>query len=455
MELKRIETPGIAHYAYLIADGGDAAIVDPRRDIDDYLTAARQLGSRIRYVIETHRQEDFVMGSAHLAERTGAEVANGEHELFGHGDIRLKDGESFSVGKLTVKALHTPGHTPESMCYAVYAPENEQSPWCVFTGDTLFFGTTGRTDLPDAERSVDNAGLLYDSVHNKIAGLGDRALVLPAHGPGSVCGSGMAERPYSTLGDEKGYNEVFTLSREGFARKKGGERLSRPPFFRHMEKVNLQGGLPPVIAPGVVELLGVEGFAEESEGELVIDTREPEAYAGGHIADSYSIWLGGLPVFGGWLGDEHSPVYLVTDREGDVDTAAMHLSRIGIDKVRAGLAGGFGRWRSSGRGIQRAATLSPRELSVNLDDYQLLDVREVDEFDAGHIPGALHCFVGELESRLEHLALKRDCPVVVTCGVGHRAGIGVSILQRAGYSQVYNLLGGMSAWTKLELPMAK
>ncbi|WP_210425305.1 MBL fold metallo-hydrolase [Spongiibacter thalassae] len=212
-----IETPGIAHYAYLIADGGEAAIVDPRRDIDDYLTAARQLGSRIRYVIETHRQEDFVMGSAHLAERTGAEVANGEHELFGHGDIRLKDGESFSVGKLTVKALHTPGHTPESMCYAVYAPENEQSPWCVFTGDTLFFGTTGRTDLPDAERSVDNAGLLYDSVHNKIAGLGDRALVLPAHGPGSVCGSGMAERPYSTLGDEKGYNEVFTLSREDFA----------------------------------------------------------------------------------------------------------------------------------------------------------------------------------------------------------------------------------------------
>lgn len=202
MELRRIETPGIAHYAYVIADGGEAAVVDPARHAEPYLAAARELGSRIRYVVETHRQEDFVMGSAHLARRTGAAIVNGRHELFGHGDLRLADGDTFEIGGLTVRALHTPGHTMESMSYAVYSPQVQGRAWCVFTGDALFFGTTGRTDLPDAARAVDNAALLYDSVHARLAELGDTALVLPAHGPGSVCGSGMAERPYSTIGDE-------------------------------------------------------------------------------------------------------------------------------------------------------------------------------------------------------------------------------------------------------------
>jgi hydroxyacylglutathione hydrolase len=453
MELKRIETPGISHYAYLIADGGEAAIVDPRRDIDDYLHEARKLGTRIKYVIETHRQEDFVMGSSYLAEQVDACIVNGEHELFGHGELRLKDGETFSIGALKVRALHTPGHTMESMCYAVYAPQNPNSPWCVFTGDTLFFGTTGRTDLPDKDKSVENAALLYESVHQKIASLGDNALLLPAHGPGSVCGSGMAERPYSTIGDEKEYNEVFTLSKEVFSQKKGGERLSRPPFFRYMEKVNLEGGIKPVISPGKVDLVHVAEFAEQSGGGLVFDAREPEAYAGGHIANSYSIWLGGLPVFGGWIANEESPVYIVTEQEHEIDAAAMHLSRIGVDNVQAGLAGGFGSWRSSGQEIKRAGTIAPRELAAKLEDYQVLDVREIDEYDAGHIPGAAHMFVGELEENLSKLNFDSERPVVVTCGVGHRAGIGVSILLRNGYQNVSNLLGGMSAWKKIKLPM--
>lgn len=252
MQVKRIETPGIAHYAYLLADGGEAVIVDPRRDIDEYLDATRDMGTRVKYVLETHRQEDFVMGSAYLAEQTGASIVNSGHKLFGHGDVQLGDNETLSVGGLTVQALHTPGHTPESTCYAVYSPQNKNSPWCVFTGDTLFFGTTGRTDLPDENTSIENAALLHDSVHEKIFDLGDTALILPAHGPGSVCGSGMADRSYSTIGDEKQYNEVFTLSREEFSKKKGGERLSRPPYFRHMEKVNLQGGIKSQLQPNSV-----------------------------------------------------------------------------------------------------------------------------------------------------------------------------------------------------------
>lgn len=455
MQLKRIETPAIAHFAYLIADGTEAALIDPRRDIDEYLTAAREMGATIRFIIETHRQEDFVMGSAALARATGAEIVNGKHELFGHGDRRLADGDCCELGDLRIRALHTPGHTPESMSYAVYTADGGDDAWGVFTGDTLFFGTTGRTDLPDADKSVANAGLLYDSVHEKLAGLGDTTLVLPAHGPGSVCGSGMAERPFSTLGEEKHYNEVFTLGRAVFAGKKGGERLPRPPFFRHMEEVNLDGGLEPVLRAGSVRLLAVDEFDAAREDMLVFDTREPEAFAGAHIDQTHSIWLGGLPVFGGWVGDAKSPVLLVTDDNDDVDTAAMHLSRIGIDNVRGALASGFGSWRKSGQPMATAATITPRELHDKRDDYQVLDVREVDEFSAGHIPGAQNLYVGYLPERLPELGLSPDKPVVVTCTVGHRAGLGVSLLLRAGFSDVRNLLGGMSAWQALEFPMEK
>jgi hydroxyacylglutathione hydrolase len=452
VKLKRIETPGIAHYAYLIADGDEAALMDPRRDVDDYLDAAREIGVQIKYVVETHRQEDFVMGSAYLARKTGASIVNGDHDMFGHGDLRLKDGTTFNIGSLTVRALHTPGHTLESMCYAVFSPEDNDNAWCVFTGDALFFGTTGRTDLIDSEKSVDNAALLYDAIHKKLAGLGDTALVLPAHGHGSVCGSGMVERPYSTIGEEKRYNEVFTLDRDTFADKKGGERLPRPPFFRHMEKVNLHGGLNPTIRSGDVRLVDVETFAKTCDEKLIYDAREPEGFAGGHIERSYSIWLGGMPVFGGWIGDEQSPVYLVTDRNQDIDTAAMHLTRIGIDNIHGGLSGGFGSWRSSGKPIRHSGVMTPRALAVDLDRFQVLDVREADEYAEGHIPGSQHMYVGYLADRLDELRLDRNGPVVVTCSVGHRAGLGVSILLRQGFSDVRNLLGGMTAWNKLHLP---
>jgi hydroxyacylglutathione hydrolase len=452
MELRRIETPGIAHYAYVLADGGEAAVVDPSRDVDGYIAAARGVGAHIKYVIETHRQEDFVMGSACLARKTGARIVNGAHELFGHGDIRLQDGDTFELGGLTLRALATPGHTPESLSYAVYTERDDEHAWCVFTGDALFFGTTGRTDLPGEEKSVENAALLYDSVHDKLAGLGDTALVLPAHGPGSVCGSGMADRPYSTIGEEKRYNHVFTLDRDAFSAAKGGERLSRPPYFRHMERVNLEGGLDPVIRPGEVTLLEVRAFAAGIADELVFDTREPEGFAGGHIEGSYSIWLDGLPVFGGWIGDEAAPIYLVCDRESDIDAAAMHLTRIGIDNVRGGLSGGFGSWRRSGEPIESSGVITPRELAEARGDFQVLDVRELDEYEEGHIPGALHGFVGHLPDRLADLDLHRDRPVAVTCSVGHRAGLAVSVLLREGFQDVRNLLGGMTAWQQLNLP---
>lgn len=453
MQMRRIETPGIAHYAYVIANGTEAAVFDPSRYAEPYLAAARELGARITHVVETHRQEDFVMGSAFLARQAGAKIVNGDFDTFGHGDLRLGDGDTFAIGELTIRALHTPGHTPESMSYVVYPGDAGERAWCVLTGDALFYGTTGRTDLGDADESVANAGLLHDSVNAKLGRLPDTTLVLPAHGPGSVCGSGMAEKPVSTIGEEKQVSEVFTMSREAFANKKGGEKLPRPPYFRLMERVNLEGGIEPRMSASAVPLLDAEAFGESCTRKTVYDTREPEGFAGGHIADSHSIWLGGLPVFGGWMADEQSAIYLVTDRDEDVATATCHLSRIGIDNVQAALAGGFGTWRKSGLPIRLSRTITPKTLADDLARFQVLDVREEDEFADGHIPGARHLYVGYLADRLDELGLDRQRPIAVTCSVGHRAGLGASILLRAGFEDVRNLLGGMTAWQALDLPV--
>lgn len=194
MLFERVKTPGIAHTAYVIGDAGEAVVVDPRRDVREYLELARRNGHTIRYAFVTHRQEDFELGTSELARVCGAKVVTGRHELFGHGDLRLRSGEELTVGGLRFQALHTPGHTPESMSYAVFAPEQPDRAWAVLTGDTLFVGETGRTDLTDARRTAENAALLWESVHHQLAPLGDQALIFPAHGAGSVCGGNIAER---------------------------------------------------------------------------------------------------------------------------------------------------------------------------------------------------------------------------------------------------------------------
>lgn len=457
MILRKFKTPGIAHVAYLIGDRGEAAIVDPRRDVDEYLSFARQNGLRIRWVVETHRQEDFVFGSAELAKITGAKIVTGDHELFGHGDIQLRDGERLPVAGMTLQALHTPGHTPESTCYAVYLPDAPKRAWAAFTGDTLFIGETGRTDLTDRRRTGENAALLFDVIHQKLLPLGDQTILLAAHGSGSVCGGNIAERDDSTIGFERSYNPVFVKSRDEFVAAKIRERIPRPPYFQHMEKVNLRGGLPPGKKPSAVPLLSPKDFASESKLGVVIDAREPEAFAGGHLPGSLSIWLAGLPVFGGWLADENSRIFLVLDRIDDLESALLHLSRIGIDGVEGVLAKGFEGWRDAGLPIERSDTISARELGHSLDRHAVLDVRDDSEFeDEGHIPGATHLYVGYLDQHLRRVEQDlKGKPVAVVCSVGHRAGVATSILRRHGFGQVANVLGGMTAWEKLELPTRK
>lgn len=458
MFFQRIKTPGIAHAAYVLGEGAEAVVVDPRRDVDEYLRLARENKLTIKYVLETHRQEDFVVGSAELARITGAKIVNGRHDLFGHGDLRLRDGEDFSVGPLRFRALHTPGHTPESMSYAVFIPDAPDRAWGVFTGDALFVGETGRTDLSDPRKTGENAAILYDSIHEKLLPLGDQTLLYPAHGAGSVCGGNIADRDESTIGLERRYNPVFARSRAEFVRAKVVERIPRPPYFAVMEKLNLKGGIPIARQPGEVPILQPKKLASEMGQGLVIDARDPEAFAGGHIPRSYSVWAAGLPVFGGWVAGPSTPVFLVLTKIDQLEDAVLSLARIGVDNVAGVLAGGFDKWRDEGMPVARSGAVTPREVEAMLGKVRVLDVREDGEFEEeGHIPRASHLYVGYLEKHLQKIAppIDRAQRVAVSCSVGHRASLAVSILRREGFEHVDNLLGGMTAWGKLELPIER
>jgi hydroxyacylglutathione hydrolase len=458
MFFQRIKTPGLAHNAYLLGDKEQAILVDPRRDIDDYLKIARENDLLIKYVVETHRQEDFVIGSKEVAERTGAKIVSLDHSLFGHSDIRLADGEKLTIGGLVLQALHTPGHTPESTCYAVFLSKIPDRAWGVLTGDTLFIGETGRTDLTDPKKTREHAGMLFDAVHAKLAPLGDQTLLWPAHGSGSVCGGNIADRDESTIGLERPCNPVFTKPRSEFVEAKLRERIPRPPYFSLMEKLNLKGGIPVAKQPAAVKMLDAKKFASESKQGIVFDGRDPEAFAAGHIPGSYGLWLEGMAIFGGWLANQTAPVFLVLNEISQLEKAVLSLARLGVDAVEGVLAGGFDAWRDAGQPIAMSGTIAPRELDDTRKDHIVLDVRDDTEFEEeGHIPDARHLYVGYVEEHLGRLEpeVPTQARVVLVCSVGHRAGLAASMLQRNGYKHVTNLLGGMTAWNKLELETKK
>jgi len=351
MFFQRIKTPGLAHNAYLIASNSIGIIIDPRRDIDEYLKLASENGIAIKYVLETHRQEDFILGSTALKETIGAQIIGGDHKFFKYCDIKLKEGQTLKIEDFTIRALHTPGHTPESMSYAFYLKDQDAC-WAVFTGDALFIGEAGRTDLPDKDKTGENAGILYDVLQTKILPLGPQTLLYPAHGSGSVCGGNIAEYDESTIGFETQYNPAFTLSRDEFIESKLKERIPRPPYFTLMEELNLNGGSALIKNYHSIRIMKPKEFAEESKKGLVIDTRLPEAYAGGHIPGSYSIWLEGLPVFGGYIAERDTKIYLVLERPEDIEKAFLYLSRIGMDKIEGAITGNFEKWRNEGLPIE-------------------------------------------------------------------------------------------------------
>ena len=441
-----VRSEGLAHLSYVIGDRGEAAVIDPRRDSWVYEDIAYEKGARITHVFETHRNEDYVIGSMDLARRTGAKICHGKALPFRYG-IPVSENDTFTLGSIVLKVLETPGHTYESISITLADKGSGEEPVAVFTGDALFVGDVGRTDFfPDKAEEV--AGLLYDSIFRKLLPLGDHVILYPAHGAGSVCGGGIASREFSTLGYERKHNPVLQKTdRKEFIRHKMSERHYKPPYFKRMEKYNLEGPPPLDALPRPVPLT-VTRFAEAlEEGMLVVDARSPEAFAGAHIPGTLSIPLHMIPAFAGFFLPYDRKILLVTQDADDVEEAVRHFVRIGYEDVVGYLEGELRAWEMSGRPYASMPVVHARDLERRIASgrkFTLLDVRSEDEWRKGHLPGALHVYVGDLPAQLDKIP--RDRPVTTYCASGGRAMIAASILRKSGFNDVEDSLGSMSAW---------
>jgi len=444
--LETVHASGVAHVSYVIGHDGQAAVVDPRRDTDVYVEIARKHQSRITHIFETHKNEDYVTGSLDLQRRSGADIYHGKGLEWEFGKI-VADGDTFQLGDIRLRVLQTPGHTDESISLALSDVAFSDDPVAVFTGDALFLGDVGRTDFyPDRAEEV--AGLLYDSIFEKILPLGDHVLLYPAHGAGSVCGSGMAAREFSTLGYERKFNPALQAAdRDEFIRNKTGEHHYKPPYFKKMEEYNKNGSAPPMKEAPNPQTMTPEAFEQAmDDGAQVIDLREPEAFAGAFVPGSLNIPLDMLSAYGGYLLSYERPILLVADDPRDVSKAVVHFLRIGYDRVEGYLHDGLHGWETSGRELDGLSIITAGQLKKKLgtnDAPMILDVRKIDEYRDGRLEDAVHMFLGELQDRIGELPQGR--PVVTFCGSGRRASIAASILRRHGVQTVSNNLGSMAA----------
>ncbi len=455
MILERIKSAGISHNSYLVGSGSEAAVIDPRRDCQVYVNYARRYGLKIKYIFETHRNEDYVIGSLELRNITGAEIYHGPGLDWKYGNT-LTDGQSFRMGTIQLTAIHTPGHTDESMSYTLADLDTGPAPVSVFTGDTLFVGDVGRIDLYGEAEAPRLAANLYDSVFNKLLPLGDGTIIYPAHGGGSVCGAHIADRDESTIGIERARNRALQRDKDAFVKYKVAEKMERPHYFRQMEKYNLEG--PPLLGrlPSPTPLTPKEFSLEMGKGALLIDTREPAAFGGVHIGGAYSIWLEGLPEYAGWVLPYDKPLILILEKRADLNEAVRFLLRAGYDMISGYLKDGIESWYKAGLAIESLGLLSVHQLKSALDKHEelfLLDVRGGAEWKSGHLAGAMHIYVGNLEQRISEVP--KDKPVAVYCESGNRSGLAASILLRAGYPRVYSVPGSIAAWKAAGFPVVK
>ena len=452
MKLYTVKSEGLSHNSYMLFDGEDAAVVDPRRDCRIYMHLARKNCAKICYIFETHRNEDYIVGSRELQNLSNAQICHSKALAFKYGEHSLQDSETLNVGSLKIKAVSTPGHTDESLCCVASDVQKSAEPLAAFTGDTLLVGSVGRTDLQGKPQQQEQAEKLFESLREKVMPLGDNVIIYPAHGSGSICGSGIGEQPFSTLGYEKKTNPYLKLEKEEFVKRCSSQELIIPPYFSKMESYNLSGapqlrGLP---TPKPLSVAEFEAAMTETDS-VVVDTRQPNAFSGSHIPNSLSIWLGnGTAVYPGWILNYDQRILFVVERKADVARVARHFWRLGFDNVYGFLCKGVGEWQEQGKPISHIHTISAAELQANLQRYMVLDVREPSEWhEEGIIEGAKTVFFADLPQKSEQL--NRNKRYAVICSVGKRSSIAASMLKRKGF-EVTNVLGGMTAWQKLGYP---
>ena len=449
----------LAHASYMLASEGEAIVVDPQRDVEIYLEAAQKQNVQIRHIFETHLHADFVSGHKELAARTGATIYMGKAAGATFAHVPTDDGFQLQVGEIRIDALETPGHTPESICLvvtdlAVTNEEKSQSPWAVLTGDTLFIGDVGRPDLSKTHTPQQLAGLMYDSLHQKLMTLPDAVLVYPAHGAGSLCGRNMRAERSSTIGTERLTNYALQIkSRDEFVRQMTSNLPARPDYFLEDAAINRAGATPLTELPELNPISVSELNTMLGRGAVALDVRPNDQFAAGHVPGSINIALSGQ--FASWagavLGLSARPV-LIAETSDQLDEARLRLARVGIEDVAGYLDGGPAAWQQLGFPLQSLPQITVEELNARLrgDAPLVLDVRRESEWDAGHISGAEWYPLDRFKAALPPIELDRS--IAVHCAGGYRSVIACSLLQRAGYNNVINVIGGFDAWREAQLP---
>ncbi len=454
MLVEQLYTNCLAQASYYVESEGEAAIIDPLRDTDDYIQKAKERGVKIKYIFETHFHADFVSGHIDLAKKTGAEIIFGPGADTSYAIHEAKDGEVFTLGKLAITVLHTPGHTLESSCYLL--KDEEGKDYCLFSGDTLFVGDVGRPDLLDGKMSKEElASLMYDSLNSKIKPLADDIILYPAHGPGSSCGKNLGPETYSTVGAQKENNYALQeMSREEFIAQVTEGITAPPSYFFDDARLNKTGyaSLDAVIEKGNTALDLATFEARRSEGITVIDARIPDEFELGFIPNAINIGLNGqYAIWAGTLLPIHEPILLVCP-EGKEEEAVMRLARVGFDQIQGFLKGGFDTWKNSGNRMDMVISITPEELALDFkhSTIEVLDVRKPSEWDTCHLEGATHGSLQELDKMIPNL--NKGAQIYVHCAGGYRSMIAASMLKAAGFSLVKNVYGGWSKIKELDLP---
>ncbi|MBZ0113702.1 MAG: MBL fold metallo-hydrolase [Thermoanaerobaculia bacterium] len=467
MLLERFEDTGLSQYSYAVGcEGtGKVAIVDPRRDVDIYLDWAKREGMSITHVLETHIHADFASGAQELANRVGAELllsAYDEGELyevsFDHTD--LHQGDSITLGKVQIEALHTPGHTPEHLSFLVFdGARSVSTPIAMLSGDFLFVGSLGRPDLLGEEAKIALARRMFNSVHERLSGLPDGLEILPGHGAGSMCGAGMSGRPHSTLGFERIANPYLDpkLTEEQFVERILTDVPPLPPYYRRMKELNAAGPRTLDGIPGL-DALSIVDFAHQRDvGATVIDLRDQLSFGGGHIpaASGIGAW-GSISTWAAWTVSYDNPIVLVGEDIASIEAGARGLIRVGLDRIEGHLGDGMEAWIESGQPIEVLEQISPQDLHQRLasgDGPHVLDIRSDSEWASGHVDGAQHLMGGWIEERLAELPPPEE-ELAVVCAGGYRSTVVASVLARHGYQRLLNVTGGMNAWKRSSLPVA-
>jgi rhodanese-related sulfurtransferase/glyoxylase-like metal-dependent hydrolase (beta-lactamase superfamily II) len=462
MILRQFYLNCLAHASYLVGDdhSGVAAIVDPQRDIEQYVACAREHHLRITHVFLTHLHADFLAGHLELRDRTGATICLGAKAIAEYSYLRLQDHDSIHLGRVRIETLETPGHTPESVSLLVFDGDcSDTHPHAVLTGDTLFVGDVGRPDLRAALgwSAASLGSLLYDSLHTKLLALPDDSLVYPAHGAGSLCGKALGTETFSTIGEQRRSNYALQpMGREAFVQLVTADQPDAPGYFVYDAVLNAREHptLDQSLAAGLKPLPLEQVLDRHRDGAQLLDTREPAEFAAAHLAGSLNIGLGGhYATWAGTILDPQRPIVIIAEL-GREHESAIRLGRIGFDGVVGYLQHGLHslevRPELTGS-TERVAPVLAGERLMSAEPPQVVDVRNPREYAAKHIDGSVNIPLNHLAERARELP--RDRPLLVHCAGGYRSSIGASLLRQRGFSAVSELAGGLAAWEAARLPL--